>query len=152
MKVITKNDTRTFTDGHGDSLMLLVAVRHRDALKRDEIEAQAALRQMKEAGITMSDAMKMRREASKEDIEEARAEQAKKDELEPETRRFMLEAVAVRLTIDGADIGGDAILEAYDNMTEPDARWVDARVDEVWAGATASEEERAKPDASAGTA
>ena len=143
MRIINDNDTRTFTDAAGDSLTLLLAVRHRDVLKRDELESGAALEQMKAIGIDYKEAMRLRREATPEELAAAEAKNSEgKEEYEPATRRFMLQAVAVRLTVRGEDIGGNAILEAYDKMDPESAAWVDAQVDAIWSGAVPSDAER----------
>ena len=143
MRIVTDNDIRTFTDANGDSLTLLVAVRHRDAIKRDEMESTAGLEQLKSLGIGIKDAMAMEREATPEDMAAARARKAEnKGDFEPATRRFMLGAVAVRLTVKGEDFGGGAILDAYDRMDPESAAWVNAQVDTVWSGAVPSDAER----------
>jgi hypothetical protein len=153
MRLISDNDTRTFTDAAGDSLTLLVAVRHRDALKRDQLENTEALDALKGLGLGIKDAMQMERDATPEDLAAARARKAEsKDEHSAASRRFMLSAVAITLTIRGEDIGGNAILEAYDRMDPESAAWVDAQVATVWKGATLGDDERAKLGGSPGTA
>jgi len=150
MRVIDDRDTKSFIDAAGDCLVLLTAVRHRDAVRREELETKETLVRLKELGLTMEDALKAARETSEEERAAARKESGSSPS--PAIRRFMLEAVAVRLTIGGVDYTGPAILDAYDRMDPESAAWVDEQVAMIWNEAVPGEEQRLKRAASAGPA
>lgn len=148
MRVINNSDTRTFTDGAGDQLVLLVSVRHRDVVERERIETEENRENLKALGMTIEDAVKAAKEATEE---EKAAAKSGKAEHSPKVRRYMLGAVAVKLTIAGQDTGGDAIMDAYDRMDPASASWVDDQVETVWTGAVPGDDERAKLEGSPST-
>ena len=153
MRVVTEADTATFTDPSGDTLTLLASVRHRDAVKRQELESREGLEGLKNLGMTMQEALALERESTPEELDAARKRRARSDgERSPSCRRFMLQAIAAGLTIDGKEVAPSAILDTYDKMDPASAAWVDAQVAGVWEAAMPGEDDRAKPDASAGIA
>lgn len=143
MKIITDNDTREFLDTDGDKLVLLASVRHRDAIKREEMESTEALESLKGLGMGMKDAIAMERELSPEERAAAlERRSAEKGEHSPAVRRFMLSVVAIRLTVAGQEYGGNAIVDQYDRMDPASAKWIDEQVDLVWSGAIPGDAER----------
>lgn len=141
MRVINDNDVKTVTDTSGDSITLLVSVRHADVLRRDEMETKEGRAGVKELGMTIQDMALLEKQATAEE-KAAAVKRREKQTHSGDVRRFMLQAVAQKLTISGRDIGGQEIVAQYDRMDPDSAAWVDAQVAEVWEPATLTDEEK----------
>ena len=151
MRIIENADTVTYTDPDGDTLTLLVSVRHRDVVKRSELESREAMDGLKDLGLSMTDALALEKESTPAELEAARNRRAKSEgDRSPAVLRYMLQAIAQGMRVGEKDIAQSAILDSYDKMDPESAAWVDAQVDGVWTRATPGADDRAKPDASAG--
>ena len=134
MRIIRDADTVEFTDGSGDKLILRSMPRQRDLIASDEVardEAFEQLEALKKLGIDTDKALA---DASASEVKAAESDVAL-----PRVREFRLKALAVKLIVGGEAIGGNAIIDAYHDMDSASAAWVDAKVAEVWAGASLSE-------------
>lgn len=140
MEIVRSTDVVQFTDEAGDTLVLLVSPKHRDVVACDELESREAMKglaELKAQGID-TDAILAEAEKDPEAIRKAR-EGSDDTPDSPKVRRFKLEALAPKLIVAGETIGGGAVLDAYDDMKPRSARWVDSKVEEVWASSKPSE-------------
>lgn len=149
MRVIRDADTIEFKDDSGDKLILRVAPRQRDIEACDELETDEAMKavaRLKTTGFDTDSAMEAAiAEAQKETPEAVAEAEAKVSSASPAVRRFRLARLAVRLVIDGENIGGESILTTYGDMSRESAEWVDEQVEKVWTGAQVNEVEAFTP-------
>lgn len=141
MDIIRDTDTVEFADKGGDKLILLACPRQRDVEACDAIEREEAFAQLdnlKRLGIDTEGALK-EAEKDPEKLAKAQAEASESKNSAPKVRAFRLKVLGQKLIIQGQTYGGDAITEAYQNMSPVSARWVDEKVAEVWDAALPSD-------------
>lgn len=132
MRVIHDSDTIEFRDESGDKLYLHPAPRQRDVIACDDMarrEAIAAMDELKKSGV---DTDKILADAQADPDALAKAQESVRENVSPAVRAFRFKALAVRMTVAGESLGGNAVVEAYENMDPESAAWVDEQVASVW--------------------